>query len=181
MSSEFEDLEETAWAFGQRVRGKPDDQRAWLVYARALSEIGKDNLAMQALTRVTDLDQFFVESLRSLANLQYKYRMFESARNTALHGLARSTGDIEMLSIAASSSHMLGDYDSALSYYRSGLDIDPENIHLIIGYAGTAISAGQPDLADSLLNRVENQPVLTDQDRSDIAKLRDILQDVSGQ
>jgi hypothetical protein len=179
MAGVFGDLEEKAWAFGQRIKGDPDDHRARVVYASALDGIGQDSLAARALRGVTDLDQLLDVNLHVLVDLQHRYMMFDDARKTAVYALDRYPDDVHFISMAASSCLMLGDFKTSLEYFKSGLRLDPNDVDLIIKAAAAAVGAEELGLAASLIDRASSHPELSERDRSDIARLKQMLRDSS--
>jgi tetratricopeptide (TPR) repeat protein len=171
----FGDLEEKRRCYGLRVRGAPDDQRAWLIYATANYELGENRLCAQALTHIYDISRFDDYQIENLARLQLQLGDVENGRRTLQYFSEHYPESFDYLFLSGLLHQLERDHSSAALYYERAIALNPNDVDLLLNYATMRMNDFDFTLATTLLIRAENIPNLSERDRADIAHIRRTL------
>jgi Flp pilus assembly protein TadD len=171
----FGDLEEKRRCYGLRVRGAPDDQRAWLTYAVVNYELGKNRLSAQALTHVRDLDRLYDYQVENLARLQLQHGDTENAKRSLEYFSEHHAESFNYLFLSGLAHQFERDLITASLYYERAMVLNSNDIDLLLNYATVRMNNADYSFAANLLGKAESLPDLTESDRADVASLREIL------
>jgi Flp pilus assembly protein TadD len=171
----FGDLEEKQRSYGLRVRGAPDDQRAWLTYAVVNYELGKNRQSVQALTHVRDLDRLDDYQVENLARLQLQHGDTESAKRSLEYFSEHHAESFNYLLLSGLAHQFERDLITASLYYERAMALNSNDIDLLLNYATVRMNNADYSFAANLLGKAESLPDLTERDRADVASLREIL------
>jgi tetratricopeptide (TPR) repeat protein len=176
LGSEYSDLEEFHRSLKLRLRARPDDQMSWLSYAEVCMQLGEEDKAVRAVRQISDLDYLTEDQLLRLGNLQMRLKELDRAKETAEYTLRYFPDNIAVIRMAGTAYQLLGEDSIAVRYYENIMARGDKDVDLLIQYAGSAITLGRYEFADSLLSMMEALPDLTAQDTADISTLRRIMQ-----
>jgi len=95
------------------------------------------------------------EVRRMLAQTRILARELDAAQATLQPIIADSSADIRSLSMAATASAGMGEFDEAIGYLERSLEASPDNEELLFQLAATYLSAGRTEEAERVLNQIQ--------------------------
>jgi hypothetical protein len=179
LSKLFGDVEEQQRCFRLRASAKPDDQRAWIFYATASSELGQYDKVEEALEHVQDPGRLKQGQLERLTSLQLRVGQTEQAKQSlALHA-EKFPESFDYLFNSGLIHQWAYEDEIAAAFYGRALAIKPKDINLLLNYASVSMNIRDLSRADELLNTASGLPDLTEKDIVDIKNLRQLLSDIA--
>ncbi len=175
LGNEYGDVKEFNRCLKLRLEARPDDQTSWLSYAETCMKLGDETKAGQAVHRITDLDYLTEDQLIRFGKLLIRLRKLDQAKETVQYALRYFPENISVIRQAGTVHQLLGDDSIAIRHYENVMARGDRDADLLFQYAGSAITLGRFEFADSLLNMMEALSDLTTQDTADISALRRIM------
>jgi len=172
MEEQYGDTEELMRSYGLRVKGKPDDQRSWLVYGTRSYELGRHNDARRAVSQIRDLTKLEDYQLEDLVRLNLHFGYIQDAKSVLKFYAVRYPPSFEYLYLSGLTCKMGKNFQSAAEYYERAFQLQPGNIDLLLSYATVKANLGDLENAEKLLSRAAQLPELTAKDKADIAYLQ---------
>lgn len=155
-------------AFDRAIALQPDRPEAYLLAANALATIDRDEDSLPLLRRAAELDNSSASVRFQLAGCLHLLKRREESAEQAREAIARSKGRIEDEIGAGKYLMTIGETVGAIDHFRRALDIDPNSIAALEGYASSLnfmpnsketvplfdqILARKPQQATAMLNK----------------------------
>jgi cellulose synthase operon protein C len=137
----------------QAVADQPGNPRLLLALAAAYLSQSDPNRALATLDRIEDKSQFAArDRLRVIATAAIRGPAAGEKELEA--AIARHSGDVDLLLLAAAYQASVDHFDKSRSYLQKALEVRPDDRMLTLALARMELSAGRLDEAEALTRRV---------------------------
>ena len=151
-----QDLYEKKRCFKTRVQVRPDDVRAWMYYTKACSDLNLRDEAVEALRHLREFDGLDEKRFTTVVQLALNLGETGQALQTLNKWSKTLPESFSLMFLYGTAYQADGDMRKAMECYSRALSYKQDHVGLLLNYAKAALAAGNLELAEELVLKVES-------------------------